>query len=247
VPAVEGTGRASRPVGGKDLVAAATHHSTELLVHPPVGVADLEVAVDELEALTEAVHEALVEFLEGRGLAPRPIQNHDDDGEGGEKVKEHEAHVDRHVGGRSRFGIEERRHDPVHAPEGQGGGEEATAPIPRLGRSRPELEAGEDQGRAGGDPGDAPHGEPGIGDVPEARRDQRARSPQEEVAPADAIAGAKREAGGQHEEGGPEEHRVDQRARDVLAGDERLREMKPLRQTHETPSHHQVAEESHPV
>ena len=69
-----GTGRA---VGADDLVAAAVRQRAELRVHPAVGVADPEVAVDELEALAEAVDQALVELLErgasrcGRGPAPR--------------------------------------------------------------------------------------------------------------------------------------------------------------------------------
>src|SRR5216683_2997337 len=72
VPAVEGTARARHPVGREQLVAAAPRHWAELAVHPPVGVADPEVAVDELEALAEAVDEPLVELLERRGLAPGP-------------------------------------------------------------------------------------------------------------------------------------------------------------------------------
>src|SRR5207244_6924495 len=44
-------------------VTAAVGDRAELGMHPPVGVADPEVAVDELEALAEAVHQALVEFL----------------------------------------------------------------------------------------------------------------------------------------------------------------------------------------
>ena len=95
------------------LVAATVGDRAELRVHPPVGVADPEVAVDELEALAEAIHQALVEFLERRGLAAGSIQHHDDDREGTEEVEDHERGVHHHVRSRPGPAIDERRHHAV--------------------------------------------------------------------------------------------------------------------------------------
>src|SRR5262245_24735731 len=81
-PALERTVLTRLAVDAHHLIAAAVEELAELLVHPAVGVLDAEVAVDELEALAEAVDQALVEFLERRRLAPGAVEHHDDDSEG---------------------------------------------------------------------------------------------------------------------------------------------------------------------
>src|SRR5215470_5898047 len=79
---LERTAGAGVGAGSDRLVAAAAGDRAELLVHPPVGVTDREVAAHELEAFPEAVDQPLVELLERRCLAAGPVQDRDDDGEG---------------------------------------------------------------------------------------------------------------------------------------------------------------------
>ena len=95
--APERTARAGVGTHADDLVTTTVGDRTELRVHPTVGVPDPEVPVNELEALAEAVHQALVEFLERRGLAAGPVQHHDDDRKGAEEVEDHEGGVHHHV------------------------------------------------------------------------------------------------------------------------------------------------------
>src|SRR5215475_7579134 len=84
---LERTAGAGVGAGIDRLVAAAAGDRAELLVHPAVGVTDGEVAAHELEALSEAVDQPLVELLERRWLGGGPVQYRDDDSEGAEEVE----------------------------------------------------------------------------------------------------------------------------------------------------------------
>src|SRR5262249_1299756 len=140
VAAPERPARALDAVGGDDFIAAPPRDLTELLVHPAIRVTNPKVAVYELESLSKAVHETLVEFLESRRLASGAVQDHDRDRESGEKVEEHERHAHGEVPTRPERGVEEDTDDPVHAPQGERHGEEAGPTIGhRCGPSRPEL------------------------------------------------------------------------------------------------------------
>ena len=67
----------------------------------------------ELEGVGKAIDQALVEFLERRGLAAGSVQHHDDDREGTEEVEDHERGVHHHVRSRPGPAIDERRHHAV--------------------------------------------------------------------------------------------------------------------------------------
>src|SRR5204863_2722084 len=71
--ALERTAGAGMGARAEHLVTTTVGDRTELRVHPPVGVPDAEAPVDELEALAEAVHQALVDFRERGGLAASPV------------------------------------------------------------------------------------------------------------------------------------------------------------------------------
>src|SRR5262249_58862688 len=113
----EWAARALGTVGTDDLVAAPAGHLTKVFLHPAVGVANAEVAVDELQPLAKAVNEALVERLERRHFTAGSVQHHDDDGERGEEVDEHERHVDGEISAGPWLWIEEWRSDAMHAPQ----------------------------------------------------------------------------------------------------------------------------------
>ena len=247
--ALERTVGTAGAIGSDDLVAPPAGDVTELIAHPAVGVANAEVAVHELEALAEAVDEPLIEVLQRRHLAPGPIQHHDDDGEGREEVEEEECDVHGHVSARARCRIEERRHHAVHAPQGERHGKEPGAAIPRrLGPSRPELQAREDQGAPRGETGRAPRGGARVGHVAEARGDQSAGQSDQHIATPNPIVEAEDEASCENEEHHvAEEHGVDERDEDLGAGNEIASQVQALRQAHETPGHEQVAEEPHAV
>ena len=245
MPALERAAGASLPVGGEHLVAAAVADRAELPVHPAVGVPDPKIAVDQPETLPETVHEPLVELLERRRLAPGSIQHHDDDGEGGEEVAEHECRVDREVAAGLGRGVEERRHDPVNSPEREGSGKEAGSSVARLLPPRPELEPRQDQDPAGHEPRRASRGDARVRQVAEAGGHQRAEPADQEGTLADPVVGAKSEAPGQYEEGGHEECRIEERAQDIPLGQKGPRDVKALRHAHQAPGQEQVVEEAH--
>ena len=234
------------------LVTATVGDRAELRVHPPVGVADPEVAVDELEALAEAVHQPLVELLERGGLAARPVQHHDDDREGAEEVEDHERGVHHHVRTCPGAAVDERGHHAVHAPQRERHRQEARSPVAqRLRPPGPELQPGHDEDSAGDGPHHAPRGHPHeaargdgrVGEIADPGGGQRRQHADQHVPRPDPVVDAKGQAAGQHQERGDKEGGIDQRAQDIEVRNEGPRQVQPLAQAHEAPGQQQVVEE----
>ena len=112
-------------------------------------MSDREVTADELEPFAEPVDQSLVELLERAHLGARAIEDHDDDGEGGQKIEAEEGAVDHHIRRCPRLVGDEVGHDAVQAPEDQQCREESRPAVGHaLRRPRPEHDARFDLGDA---------------------------------------------------------------------------------------------------